>query len=86
MRNHIHHTPTRKIQMKQNKMIFAIAFAVTLLMIPGNGAAQDKAEDEAQAELMQAYMEMAPHAEGIPLGGSLQASILADSKEVSFEK
>jgi len=49
-------------------------------------AAQDKAEDEAQAELMQAYMEMAPHAEGIPLGGSLQASILADSKEVSFEK
>ncbi len=49
MRNHIHRTPTRKIQMKQNKMIFAIAFAVTLLIIPRNVAAQDKAGDEPNA-------------------------------------
>lgn len=45
--------------MKHNTLMFGIAFACALLTVHGNTAAQEKPDEEAQAELMKMYMELA---------------------------
>ncbi len=45
--------------MRHNTLMFSIALACALLTVPGNTAAQEKPDKEAQAELMKMYMELA---------------------------